>query len=120
MCMHLQAYLFIYYVVVNLPTFLKHPGGVTVNISTNVTFSCVAKGFNITDLVWRKVGSSRLPLTATTITEWSLNEVTSILTITKTAGYYTGKYYCLATNKAGEKSSDQAKLLVQGDYSHCI
>ena len=108
------------FTVVTLPAFLKHPGAVKVNIFTNITFSCTAKGFNITDLVWRKVGSSRLPLTATTITEWSLNEVTSILTITETAGYYTGKYYCTATNKAGEKSSDQAKLLVQGYYSLCI
>ena len=108
------------FTVVTLPAFLKHPGAAKVNIFTNITFSCTAKGFNITDLVWRKVGSSRLPSTATTITEWSSNEVTSILTITETAGYYTGKYYCTATNKAGETSSNQAVLSVQGYYSHCI
>ena len=106
----------ILFAVVNLPAFLKDPGPATVNISANVTFSCTAKGFNITDLVWRKVGSSRLPLTATNKTKWSSNEVTSILTITKTAGYYRGKYYCVATNNAGETPSNQAQLLVQGYY----
>ena len=96
--------------------FLKDPVSATANISTNVTLSCTAKGFNITELIWRKGGSSRLPLTATNKTKWSSNEVTSILTITKTAGYYRGKYYCVATNNAGEASSNQAQLLVQGYY----
>ena len=105
------------YIVVNLPVFLKHPGSATANVSTNASFSCAARGFNITDLVWRKVGLSRLPLTATTMTKWSSNEVTSIITITNIVGYYMGKYYCKAMNKAGETSSIQAELLVQGYHS---
>ena len=103
----------------NLPVFLKHPGSATVNISTNVTFSCTAKGFSIIDVVWRKVGSSRLPLATTIITKWSWSssEVTSNITFIKVVGYHMGKYYCTAMNEAGETSSKQADLLVQGYYS---
>ena len=104
-------------VIVKLPVFLKHPGTTTVNISTNVTFSCTAKGFNITDVIWRKVGSSRLPLAATVTIKRSPSKVRSILKITNAAGYYTGKYYCKAINTAGQTSSNQADLIVQGDYA---
>ena len=101
-------------VIVKLPFFIKHPDAVTVNISMNVTFKCIAKGFGLTNITWRKVGSSRLPSTATVLTKQSSSKMHSILTITSTAGYYTGKYYCVATNTAGHASSNQADLLVQG------
>lgn len=105
-------------IIVHRPVFTKHPVAATVNISLNVMFSCTARGYDITNVTWMKVGSSRLPLTAMTELSFkrSRSRVTSILTITNTAGYYSGKYYCMATNKAGQTYSNQADLLVQGCY----
>ena len=98
------------------PVIVKHPDAAIVNVFKTVTFSCTARGYDIIDITWRKIGSSVLPVTATKTIRWSLNEVTSILTITVAAGYYSGKYYCTATNKVGPASSNNATLLVQGTF----
>ena len=98
----------------NIPVIVKHPDSTAVNVFKTVTFSCTARGYDIINITWRKVGSSTLPITATNMTKKSLNEVTSILIITLAAGYYSGKYYCMATNKFGLAISNNATLLVQG------
>ena len=98
------------------PVIIKHPDVTTVAVFKTAIFRCTAEGYDITDIIWRKVGSPRLPLTAKTVMmKQSLNEVTSILTITIAAGYYSGEYYCIASNKAGKVYSNTATLLVQGN-----
>ena len=103
------------YYTVGQPVIVKHPDSSSVPVFKTTTFSCTAKGYNITDILWQKVGSSRLPSTIKTVMKQSLNEVTSILTITVAAGYYSGKYYCIASNKAGKAYSKNATLFVQGN-----
>ena len=98
-----------------LPEIIKHPEDVTVVVFKTATFKCTIKGYDITNVTWRKVGSSKLPQTAEKVINQSLNHVTSILTITLAAGYYSGKYYCIASNKAGKVSSNNATLFVQGN-----
>ena len=56
-----------------------------------------------------------MPVMAEVTEETSLNKITSILKITKTAGYYSGQYYCVAENKVGEVISEIANLYVQGN-----
>ena len=107
--------MFCIYYTVGRPVITKHPDAITVNVFKTAIFRCTAKGYDITDIIWQKVGSSRLPSTAKTVTmTQSLNELTSSLTITLAAGYYSGGYYCVASNKAGKEYSNTATLLVQG------
>ena len=96
------------------PVIVKHPDSTTVIVYKTAIFKCTAKGYDIVDIIWQRVGSSELPLTAKTVTKRSLNEVTSILTITASAGYYSGTYYCIASNKAGKAYSNNATLFVKG------
>ena len=56
-----------------------------------------------------------MPITAVLTEEKSLNEISSILEITKTVGYYSGKYYCVVENKIGSVVSQTANLFVQGN-----
>ena len=57
-----------------------------------------------------------MPVTAEVTEEKSLNKITSILKITKTAGYYSGQYYCVAENQVGGVISRIANLYIQGNY----
>ena len=104
------------YYTVGQPVIVKDPDSTTVTVFKTATFSCTAKGYNITDILWQKVGSSGLPSTTKTVMKQSSNEVTSILTITVAAGYYSGKYYCIASNKAGKAYSKNATLFVKGNF----
>ena len=97
------------------PIIVKHPDATTVTVYKTAKFRCTAKGYDITDISWQKAGSFELPLTAKTMIKQSSDEVTSILTITAAAGYYSGKYYCIASNKAGKIYSNNATLFVQGN-----
>ena len=56
-----------------------------------------------------------MPVTAEVTEEKSLNEVSSILTITKVVGYYVGQYYCIAESEVGAVVSQTANLYVQGN-----
>ena len=71
------------------------------------------EAFGYATVTWRKVDSI-LPITATVTNTLSLNQVTSVLTITGVAGYYGGLYYCIAMNQVGSTPSKHAKLIVQG------
>ena len=59
-----------------------------------------------------------MPVTAEVFEIKSLNGISSILNITKTVGYYSGQYYCVAENKFGKVISQAANLHVQG-YNAC-
>ena len=56
-----------------------------------------------------------MPVTAEVTEEKSLNNITSILKITKTAGYYAGQYLCVGKNEVGKVVSQTAHLHVQGN-----
>ena len=56
-----------------------------------------------------------MPKTIEVTEERALNEISSILKITKTVGYYRGWYYCVAVNEAGKVVSQSAKLHVKGN-----
>ena len=65
-------------------------------------------------LVWKRV-EQNMPITAVVTEEKLLNEISSILEITKAVGYYGGKYYCVAENEIGSVVSQTANLYVQGN-----
>ena len=92
---------------------MKHPKSVKVDFYKAVTFVCTVQAFGYIQVTWKKVGSN-LPVTATVNNTVSINEVTSVLTITGVSGYYKGLYYCIAKNGAGVTVSKHALLRVTG------
>ena len=81
----------------------------------SVSFKCTARGFGKIKMVWKRVNHN-MPETAVITEEKFFNKITSILKITKTVGYYSGQYYCVAeSNKAGKSASQPANLYVQGN-----
>ena len=60
-----------------------------------------------------------MPVTAEIFERKTLNGISSILNITKTVGYYSGQYYCIAENKGGNVTSQTANLHVQGNNACC-
>ena len=105
--------MFNFSLTVSPPKIIKQPSRANVQYYSTVTFTCTVEAFGYTTVVWRKVGSI-LPISATVKNTPSLNEVSSILTITGVAGYYGGFYYCIAMNQAGSTLSNNAELIVQG------
>ena len=97
----------------SLPLILNHPKNASVNVFDPVVFECMAEGFGFITITWRRDGY-KLPSTATTQTTRSQNKIISILRITKTVGYYGGRYYCIAVNEAGMTTSHHANLQIQG------
>ena len=97
---------------------MKHPNSYTVTSCGSAQFSCVARGFGLTSIVWKKVGSQRLPFTArvTNTSSDHINEMVSMLTITELIGYYSGQYFCEAKNIAGTTKSFPATLNVNSKY----
>ena len=80
----------------------------------SVSFKCTAQGFGELKLVWKRV-KHNMPIRAKMTEVKSLNKITSILKITKIAGYYSGQYYCVAENEVGKVVSRIARLSIQGD-----
>ena len=80
----------------------------------SVSFKCTAHGYGVIKLVWERA-EHNMPTTAVVTKETSLNEISSILEITKAVGYYSGKYYCSAENEFGTIVSQTAHLYVQGN-----
>ena len=85
-----------------------------INIDEPVSFKCTAHGFGIIKVMWRRTVYN-IPATAEVTEEKSLNKISSILKITKTIGYYSGQYYCVAENEVGKVLSQTANLHVQGN-----
>ena len=97
---------------------MSHPNSSTVAFYGSVQFSCVARGFELSSVEWKKVDSQKLPFTASiTNTSSNINEITSVLTITEVIGYYSGQYFCEAKNSAGTATSSAASLTVTGMYA---
>ena len=85
-----------------------------INVLNSVSFKCTAQGFGELKLAWKRV-KHNMSITAEVTEEKSLNKITSILKITKTAGYYSGQYYCVAENGVGKVVSRIANLYIQGN-----
>ena len=94
------------------PTISKHPESVNITVYESASFKCTAHGYDLT-IVWKRHRFS-LPRTVTVNEIKSLNTITSFLNITRSIGYYSGQYYCVAKTKAGEIASHIAILQVQG------
>ena len=105
--------------LVSLPVVLKHPKAATVGIFQSAVFECSFQSFGALKVVWKKNEQS-LPAIASEVVTKSKNIATSILQINRTVGYYSGKYYCVAENIAGQVASLAADLHVQGKYKHCL
>ena len=96
-----------------MPIILEQPNNMTINVYESVSFKCTARAFGVLQVAWKRV-KHKMPVTAEINEEKSLNEITSILKITKTAGYYSGQYYCVAENQFGKVVSWIANLYIQG------
>ena len=97
----------------SLPLILNHPKDKSVNLFDPVVFECIAEGFGFVTITWGRDGY-KLPSTATTQTTISNSKIASSLKITKTTGYYSGRYYCIVKNEAGVTVSHHANLQVKG------
>ena len=99
------------------PDIVSHPNPSMAAFYSSVQFSCVARGFELKTIDWKKADSQSLPFTATvTNTSSNVNEIVSVLTITEVIGYYSGQYFCEAKNSAGTATSSPASLNVIGMY----
>lgn len=96
---------------------MNHPNPAVVAFYSSIQFSCIARGFELKTVEWKKTDSQRLPFTATVTNTLSNNEIFSVLTVTEVIGYYSGQYFCEARNSAGTATSSQATLFVNGIYS---
>ena len=97
----------------SLPTISEHPNDMNISVLNSVSFKCTAQGFGVLKIVWKRV-KHNMPVTAEVTEEKTLNKITSILKFTKTIGYYSGQYYCVAEGEAGEIASQIANLHIQG------
>ena len=84
-----------------------------IKVYKSVSFKCIAHGYGDIKIMWRR-NKYNVPVTAKVTEEKSLNKISSILKVTKTVGYYSGQYYCIAENEAGKVFSQTANLHVQG------
>lgn len=71
--------------------------------------------FGNTQIYWGKVGSSRLPNTASVMSLTLQDEIIGILKITKALRDYSGAYYCIVENERGIKYSLPAHVQVKGN-----
>ena len=99
---------------VSPPVVISHPSAVTVNAFESAIFQCSFRSFGVAKIVWKKKGCL-LPETASESITRKRNIVTSKLQINRAVGYYSGDYYCVAKNVAGEVLSMTADLYVKGD-----
>ena len=97
-----------------MPKISEQPKDIIIGLFESVSFKCTAHGFGTMKLVWKRIEHS-MPITAVVTDKKSLNEISSILEITKAVGYYSGKYYCVAENEIGPVVSQTANLYVQGN-----
>ena len=106
---------FVYFTfAVSTPSITHQPDDVNVTVYKSALFSCVAHGFGLVQVVWKRVDYN-LPITANVTEERSLNGLSSTLKIINIVGYYSGQYYCVAENEAGKTTSQTANLHVQSN-----
>ena len=99
--------------IVVLPVILKQPKSVVVEANHVATFECTARSYGVVSIAWKSL-NSEMPITANVAVTKSLNEITSILRIDRTIGYYEGYYYCVIENSVGQVNSSFAYCNVTG------
>ena len=98
---------------VSLPRITRQPDDINVTTSCNsALFLCTAHSYGLIKIVWKRVNYT-LPATADVIEEKSLNELSSTLIISEIVGYYSGQYYCIVENEAGNVTSSIVHLHVK-------
>ena len=114
---HLHAYCYVTYIynidLVALPKILKQPSSTVVEANDVATFECSAISYGTASITWKRL-KSELPVTAIVIVTKSLNEITSVLRIEKTIGYYEGYYYCVIGNSVGQVNSSLVHCKITG------
>ena len=85
------------------------------HVLNSVSFKCTAQGFGKLKIVWKRI-KLNMPVTAEVTEVKTLNKITSILKFTKTIGFYSGQYYCVAEGEVGKVASRIANLHIQGTY----
>jgi len=88
--------------------------GTSIKVDESASFRCTGCGYGKLEIVWRRVKHS-MPLTVKITKNISGNNITSTLKFTKTAGHYSGQYYCVVKNKVGKAISQIANLSIQGN-----
>ena len=106
------------YICANLAS--MKPSSTVVEANNVATFECSAISYGTASVTWKRL-KSELPLTATIAVTKSLNEITSVLKIEKTIGYYEGYYYCVIENSVGQVNSSLAYCRITGMHIYaCI
>ena len=98
------------------PKVTEHPKSISADFYASITFQCRAKLNGNIQVQWKKLNSTKLPQTATIITNKSNCEIISILKIDKIIHHYKGYYYCVVKNEIGEVNSSMAQLYVDGMF----
>lgn len=84
--------------------FVSLPTSIAVEENQNVTFTCLARGLPLPNIIWSKVGGS-LPVEAATTEQGSL-------LLLEVLPEDSGNYSCTASNLAGEITSPAVELVV--------
>ena len=92
---------------------MQQPSSTVTEVYNVATFECTARSYGNVSITWRRL-NSELPETANITMSKSLNDITSVLRIEKSIGYYKGYYYCVIGNKAGIVNSRMAYCSVTG------
>ena len=97
----------------SLPRITRQPDDVNATTLCNfASFVCAAHGYGLIKIVWKRVNYT-LPVTADVKDKKSLNELSSTLTISEIVGYYSGQYYCIVENEAGNITSKIVNLCIK-------
>lgn len=103
-----------------IPPTITAPPKPTVDIAPySASFSCSAKGMGNVKILWKREDGQALPSKAVTAVQDSGNDemtTTGFLIISDITAYDMGKYCCVASNEAGEVTSDCAQLTVQSKF----
>ena len=92
------------------PEITEHPKSIRTDISASISFQCTSKPYGNIQIQWNKVGSSKLPKSATTFTNRTQDGVISTLKFKSVIHPYMGYYYCTVKNEIGEVNSSVAQL----------
>ena len=104
-------------IIVPPPTISEQPMGTSIKVDESASLRCTGHGYGKLEIVWRRVKHS-MPVTAEVTEEISVNSVTSTLKFTRSAGHYSGQYYCVVKNEVGENISQIANLSIQGNINN--
>ena len=87
------------------PVISEHPNDMNISVFHTALFKCSAYGFGVVKIVWKRV-KYNMPVTAEVTEEKEIpNGITSVLKIISSVGHYSGQFYCIAENEAGQNIS---------------